>query len=243
MKRLDKSPLDDLSALKRAMAAEQSAAAAPTTPRADSHAQSDAEKQFSKSAARAALLQRPGSVPNLRSSHESDDENSQHQRTRRQSDTRLLSHSQSPRREASKMSRPSSFKDLTTLLAAEEGNAEEAGGAAAGAYVKLPAQPLQVADDKTLRDLRKQVARALMEKKATMSSDDLNVFAIQASEAESEKPRPRRRSFLQLAKRLFFKNREARGAEASSVDYTYVCQMSRMLHHSHGKDASIIDMF
>jgi hypothetical protein len=52
----------------------------------------------------------------------------------------------------------------------------------------------------------------------------------------------RQKSILGKAKSMFLG--ENRGTKTKYIDnYTYVCGLSRMLHHSHGMDANIIEMF
>jgi hypothetical protein len=70
----------------------------------------------------------------------------------------------------------------------------------------------------------------------------LHVYTSTFDTGNGERGSIKRRTFFQRLKSLILRNTKAVSLDNMDV-YTYVCQHSRMMHHSHGADSSIIDMF
>ena len=60
---------------------------------------------------------------------------------------------------------------------------------------------------------------------------------------EDQEPRRASGSFIKRMKKMLLRHSHSTSSLTSLDTYTYVDQNSRMLHHSHGVDGSIIDMF
>jgi hypothetical protein len=129
---------------------------------------------------------------------------------------------------------PSSW-EVYAAYREEQTQRHESNESSRSAPAQQPQRPSS--HDAILEDTRNR-ARAFMLRRASGSSSLLQIYTF----SQDEEPRKPPSSFIKRVKSFIM--RHTFSSSSGSMDiYTYVDQNSRMMHHSHGMDGFIIDMF